>query len=120
MEIENSNLQETSNSKDFQTTYNQYADNSSNQTHTVSTKDNLSNISSNIIPQSSTSDKKDLIKLCQLVLKERQALSSNNSKLITKPSFREIKNNVQIIQHNIDNFFSITVKKGLEKLKKDD
>jgi hypothetical protein len=120
MEIENSNLQGTSNINDFQTNFNQYADNSSNQTHTVSTKDNLSNVSSNVVAPNSSTDKKDLFKLCQLVLKERQALSNNNSKLISKPSFREIKNNVQIIQHNIDNFFSISVKKGLEKLKKDD
>lgn len=120
MEIESSNFQGTDISQNFQQNLN--ADNSSNQTNTVSTKDNLSAVSSNSISPVivMSSEKKDLFKLCQLVLKERQALSNNASKLASKPSFREIKTNVQIIQHNIDNFFCISGKKALEKLKKDD
>ena len=103
-------------------------ENSSDQTKTNSTDDNFStetNLNKNNIENSNNSEVKiDLSKLLQLINREKKALSetqiNNNSALFKKPSFNEIKNNVQIIQHNIDNFFNIPGKKiSLKKNKGD-
>lgn len=63
----------------------------------------------------------DSNKLIDLISKEKHALSNLNLELspsLRKPSFMEIKNNVQMIQHNIDNFFTLPGKK--RKIKKEE
>ena len=124
MEISNANKIVNNNINNFLVN----DENSSDQTKTNSTDDNFStetNLNKNNIENSNNSEVKiDLSKLLQLINREKKALSetqiNNNSALFKKPSFNEIKNNVQIIQHNIDNFFNIPGKKiSLKKNKGD-
>jgi hypothetical protein len=125
MEISNANKIVNNNTNNFLVN----DENSSDQTKTNSTDDNFStetNLNKNNIENTNNSEaKRDLSKLIQLINREKKALSetqiNNNSTLFKKPTFNEIKNNVQIIQHNIDNFFNIPGKKiSLKKNKKEE
>lgn len=78
-------------------------------------------VSDSIIVQNNNNNERDISKLMSLLNKEKSVWSQKQEEVsYKKPTFLEIKNNVQIIQHNIDNFFIISNKKMLKKLKKEE
>mmetsp|Transcript_28220 Transcript_28220/g.29412 ORF Transcript_28220/g.29412 Transcript_28220/m.29412 type:complete len:125 (+) Transcript_28220:35-409(+) len=99
-----------------------YNENDSNKTQSNSTNDNVStepNVDAHLEPLT----RPDFVKLINLIDKERNALNSSSSQdspVIKKPSFMELKNNVQIIQHNLDTIFSFPGKKLNKKLKREE
>lgn len=101
--------------------FNNNIERSSNNTKTISTRDEISNVSS--ISNNINNGNRDFSKLLDLIIKEKQVLKTSlpeNIQNEDKPSFNELKNNVQVIQHNLDNFFCLPNKKMFGKMKKDD
>lgn len=98
---------------------NQYQNNNSNLSN--STIDNFS-LNSNFTYDNHNKldniNKRD--QLMYLINREKIVLKNANPLNNMKPNFGELKNNILLIQHSVDNFIEITGKKIGKKIKKDD
>jgi hypothetical protein len=106
-----------------------HTDNSSNQTTSTADRFETNQVSAQNTQQMNLdgiplNNENNIMKLAALIEKEKvvlKDLSVSNKKKETKKDFTEIKNNIQMIHHNLDNFFVYNfIKANKKKLKRDE
>lgn len=100
---------------------------SENSNQTKSTADKFNNElhqrPANFQPSVQTNEEMllNLVKLNSLIEKEKSLLSNAGKPSLHKKQFADLKNSIQLIEENLDNFFVIPfLGKGKSKKKKDD
>jgi hypothetical protein len=93
-------------------------ENSSSLTKSNSTADIYKESSAQVGPSSVHvfQNEVDLNKLSLLIEKEKKVLAEEKSQSNSKMTFSELKNNVQMILHNLDNFFIVVPDKKKKKI----
>lgn len=97
-------------------------DSISNETSSTADKNDFYDI--NIDNQDNTGlivNQPNISKLSALIEKEKGVLLTIQNKKEYKKDFEELKNNIQMIQHNLDNFFVYNmIKVSKKKMRKED